>query len=180
MALIRWEPFREIELLRRQMDQIFSEMATASRGNEEISQSIGAVWVPAAELHDNGSSLLLRVEIPGVEAKDLDVQVTQEAVSISGEHRYQKRSESKGNVRSEFRYGKFTRVIPLPNKVQNQQVQADLKDGILNLTLPKLEQEQNKVFKVNLGQAQGATSAIEAGNGNGQSNTISEQSIQTV
>ncbi|MHC5731394.1 MAG: Hsp20/alpha crystallin family protein, partial [Nostoc sp.] len=122
---IRWEPFREIELLRRQMDQIFSEMATASRGNEEISQSIGAAWVPAAELHDNGSSLLLRVEIPGVEAKDLDVQVTQEAVSISGEHRYQKRSESKGNVRAEFRYGKFTREIPLTNKVQNKQVQAD-------------------------------------------------------
>jgi HSP20 family protein len=178
MALIRWEPFREIELLRRQMDQIFSEMATASRGNEEISQSIGAAWVPAAELHDNGSSLLLRVEIPGVEAKDLDVQVTQEAVSISGEHRYQKRSQSKGNVRSEFRYGKFTRVIPLPNKVQNQQVQADLKDGILNLTLPKLEQEQNKVFKVNLGQAQGATSAIEAGNGQDLRNTIPSKAFK--
>ncbi|MEH2079484.1 MAG: Hsp20/alpha crystallin family protein [Nostoc sp.] len=110
--------------------------------------------------------MLLRVEIPGVEAKDLDVEVTQDAVSIAGEHRYEKHSQSKAKVHSEFRYGNFTRVIPLPTKVQNQQVKADLKDGILILTLPKLEQEQSKVFKVNLGQSQSAIASIEAGNGN--------------
>ncbi|MBH8552957.1 Hsp20/alpha crystallin family protein [Nostocaceae cyanobacterium CENA357] len=167
MALIRWEPFREMEILRRQMDQLFSDLTAAEqRGNSDVSSSQRTTWVPAVELHDNGSELLLRVEIPGLEGKDLDIQVTQDAVSIAGEHRYEKRSQSNGKVHSEFRYGNFSRVIPLPCKVQNQQVKADLKDGILNLTLPKLEQEQNKVFKVNLGQSQAAT-AIEAGNSNG-------------
>ncbi len=179
MALIRWEPFREMDILRRQMDQLFSELTAAEqRGNSDISSSQRTAWVPAAELHDNGSELLLRVEIPGVEGKDLDVQVTQEAVSIAGEHRYEKRSQSNGKVHSEFRYGNFNRVIPLPSKVQNQQVKADLKDGILTLTLPKLEQEQNKVFKVNLGESQPATTAIEAGNNHGESNTTSERSLQ--
>ena len=165
MALIRWEPFREMEILRRQMDQLFSDLTVAERGNSEISASPRTAWAPAVELHDNGSELLLRVEIPGVEAKDLDVQVTQDAVSIAGEHRYEKNSQSKDKVHSEFRYGKFARVIPLPTKVQNQQVKADLKDGILILTLPKLEQEQSKVFKVNLGQSQSSTASIEAGSG---------------
>ncbi|WP_292746305.1 Hsp20/alpha crystallin family protein [Nostoc sp. NMS4] len=123
--------------------------------------------------------MLLRVEIPGVEGKDLDIQVTQDAVSIAGEHRYEKHSQSNSKVHSEFRYGKFARVIPLPTKVQNQKVKADLKDGILILTLPKLEQEQSKVFKVNLDQSQSATASMQAGNGNTQSNITSQQSLQT-
>ncbi|MEH1912555.1 MAG: Hsp20/alpha crystallin family protein [Nostoc sp.] len=174
MAFIRWEPLREMEILRRQMDQLFSELTAAERGNSEISPSPRTAWVPAVELSDNGSELLLRVEIPGVEGKDLDVQVTQDAVSIAGEHRYEKHSQSNAKVHSEFRYGNFTRVIALPTKVQNQQVKADLKDGILILTLPKLEQEQSKVFKVNLGQSESATASIEAGNANTQSNIISQ------
>ncbi|MEH2382851.1 MAG: Hsp20/alpha crystallin family protein [Nostoc sp.] len=174
MAFIRWEPLREMEILRRQMDQLFSELTAAERGNSEISPSPRTAWVPAVELSDNGSELLLRVEIPGVEGKDLDVQVTQDAVSIAGEHRYEKHSQSNAKVHSEFRYGNFTRVIALPTKVQNQQVKADLKDGILILTLPKLEQEQSKVFKVNLGQSQSATASIEADNGNTQPNIISQ------
>jgi HSP20 family protein len=179
MALIRWEPFREIDLMRRQMDQLFSELAAANRGESDSYSLERTAWVPAVELQDNGSELLLRAEIPGVEGKDLDIQVTQDAVSITGEHRYENRSESNGNIRSEFRYGRFQRVIPLPAKVQNQQVKADLKDGILTLNLPKLGLEQNKVFRVNLGQSQTATSAIEAGNGNGQPDNTSQQSLET-
>jgi len=187
MALIRWEPFREMEMLRRQMNQLFYDLAEANRGESDISQSTRTAWVPAVEIQDNGSELLLRAEIPGVEGKDLDIQVMQNAVSIAGEHRYENRSESNGNIRSEFRYGSFQRVIPLPAKVQNQQVKADLKDGILTLTLPKLQEEQNKVFKVNIGQSQGAAASIEAGNGNGHdtalgsgnNNAASEQSVET-
>ncbi len=167
MALIRWEPFREMEMLRRQMDQLFSDLAQANRG------------IPAVELQDTGSELLLRAEVPGVDGKDLNVQVTQDAVSIAGEHRYENRSESQGQFRSEFRYGSFQRVIPLPAKVQNQQVKADLKDGILNLTLPKLEQEQNRVVRVNLGQSQAAAASIEAGNSNGHTNTESDPTVTT-
>lgn len=170
---MRWEPFREVEILRRQMNQLFYNLAEANRGGSDISQSAQTAWVPAVEIHENGSELLLRAEIPGVEGKDLDIQVTQDAVSIAGEHRYEKKSESNGNIRSEFRYGSFQRVISLPTKVQNQQVKADLKDGILTLTLPKPQQEQNKVFKVNLGQSQDATAFIEAANSDGNTNTAS-------
>lgn len=179
MALIRWEPFREMELLRRQMDQLFSEMTADERSNSDISPAPRTAWVPAVELYDHGSKLQLRAEIPGVEGKDLDVQVTQDAVSIAGEHHYQQSAKSTGNLRSEFRYGKFQRIIPLPSKVQHQQVQADLKDGILTLTLPKLEPERNKVFKVNFAPSQTAATTIESSHSQGQPETRLEASNQT-
>jgi HSP20 family protein len=94
----------------------------------------------------------LKLEVPGIEAKDLDVQVTENAVSISGERREETKTEENGVTKSEFHYGKFHRVIPLPARIQNTQVQAEYKDGILSLTLPKSEEEKNKVVKVNLEQ----------------------------
>jgi len=151
MALVRWQsPFQEMETLRRQMDQIFGEMAGANREAQ-------ITWKPAIELKDTEENLILRAEIPGVEGKDLDIQVTREAVAISGEHRYEKKAEDKGYIRSEFRYGKFQRVIALPVAVQNEQVQAQFKDGILTLTLPKVTAARHKVVKVNLADNAAAT-----------------------
>jgi len=144
MALVRWAPFREIELLQREMNQLFDTLSDTGR-------VANGGFVPAAEIHETPEAVHLRVEIPGMEVKDLDVQVTADAVSIGGERRSETRTEEKGMVRSEFRYGKFNRVIPLPVRVQNNKVEAEYKDGILNLTMPKVEQEQNKVVKVNLG-----------------------------
>ena len=69
---------------------------------------------------------------------------------IAGKRKSETKSEENGKTRSEFRYGKFKRVIPLPARIQNTNVTADYKDGILNLTLPKSEEEKNKVVKVNL------------------------------
>ncbi|GAA6621298.1 hypothetical protein NUACC26_071180 [Scytonema sp. NUACC26] len=106
--------------------------------------------VPAVELHETEDAIHLKVEIPGMEAKDLDVQVTENTVSISGERRSETKIEEKGVTRSEFHYGKIKRVIPLPTRIQNNNVTAEYKDGILNLTLLKTEQEKNKVVKVNL------------------------------
>ncbi len=146
MALIRWEPFREVESLQQEMNQLFNSLAprTEGRGN-------GAAFMPAVEMQETPEAVHLRLEIPGMEAKDLDVQVTAEAVSVSGERKSEKKTEEKGMTRSEFRYGRFQRIIPLSTKVKNDQVQADYKDGILHLHLPKADAEKNKVFKVNLG-----------------------------
>jgi HSP20 family protein len=146
MALIRWQPFQEIETLRRQMDQMFDEVVGSER-QSAIS------WKPAIELQDTEDNLVLRAEIPGVDGKDINVQVTREAVAISGEHRFEKKTEEKGFFRSEFRYGNFQRVIPLPVAIQNEQVKADFKDGILTLTLPKVTEARRTVVKLNLGDS---------------------------
>lgn len=159
MALIRWQPFREVEMLRLQFDDLFDELAGSNRENE-------LAWMPAVELQDSDSNLILRAQIPGIEAKDLDIQVTREAVSIAGEHRYEKKAEDKGLFRSEFRYGKFQRTIPLPVQIQNDKVQANFKDGVLTLTLPKVEEAQRRVVRINLGESN--QQSLSGGNGSTQ------------
>jgi HSP20 family protein len=79
--------------------------------------------------------------------------VTEDTVYISGERKQETKTEDKGTTKSEFYYGKFQRVIPLPARVKNAHVTADYQDGILKLTLPKLEAEKTKVVKINLEQA---------------------------
>ena len=148
MALVRWNPWREMATLQQQMNRLFDETLVPATGWER-----SLVRVPAAEMEETQDAIHLKLEVPGIEAKDLDVQVTENAVSISGERKEETKTEENGVTKSEFHYGKFQRVIPLPARIQNTQVQAEYKDGILNLTLPKSEEEKNKVVKVNLEQA---------------------------
>ena len=144
MSLVRWEPFREMETLQRQMNRLFDDFhATASPLD-------GGTFVPAAELHETADALHLKLEVPGLSPEDIDVQVMAEAVAITGERRTETKTEEKGMTRSEFRYGKFRRVIPLPIRIQNDKVEAEYKNGILNLNLPKAEEEKNRVVKVNV------------------------------
>ena len=145
MALIRWEPFREIESLQQEMNRLFDTL-TPTRNNEWAGS-----FIPPAEMHEDPEAIHLKLEVPGMESKDLDIHVTAEAVAISGDRKSETRTEEKGVTRSEFRYGKFQRVIPLPTRIQNDKVQAEYKNGVLNLTLPKAEEEKTKVVKVNLG-----------------------------
>jgi len=148
MALVRWNPWQEMNSLQRQMNSLFDDMLVPTTVVER-----NFTRVPAAELQETADALHLKLELPGIEAKDLDVQVTQNAISIKGERKSETKTEEKGVTRSEFHYGKFQRVIPLPTRIQNTNVTAEYKDGILNLTLPKAEEEKNKVVKVNLDQA---------------------------
>lgn len=154
MALIRWQPFQEVDTLHRQMDRIFNDLYRVER-NSQIA------WQPAIELQNTDETIILKAEIPGVEGKDLDVRVTREAVAISGEHRYEKKAQENGLFRSEFRYGQFQRVIPLPSAVQNDRVQADFTNGILTLTLPKVEAANKRVVKINLVEQPAAAIAAD-------------------
>ncbi|MCS6782053.1 MAG: Hsp20/alpha crystallin family protein [Gloeomargarita sp. SKYBB_i_bin120] len=152
MALVRWvDPFRELEVMRRQMDRLFDEML---RFDRDTQASRGVDWIPAVELQDTPDALILKAEIPGVKKEDLDVSVTREAVQIAGEHRFEKREESQGAVRTELRYGRFQRVIPLPVPVAHDQTKAEYRDGILTLTLPKAPEVRTQVFKPQLTEAQ--------------------------
>lgn len=143
MPLIRWRPFHEIEILHRQMDRIFDEMLGL---NHEITTK----RKPPIELKDTNEYLILRAEIPGVEDKDLEVQVARQAVSIAGETQYEPKGEDRGYWCSELRYGKFQRLISLPVPVKNEEVKAEFKNGILTLMLPKVDEVKSKFVKINL------------------------------
>jgi len=132
------------------MDHMFDELIGSERQS-------ATSWQPAIELQDTEDNLMLRAEIPGVDGKDIDIHV-REAV-VSGEHRFEKKTQEKGFFRSEFRY--FQRVIPLPVPIQNEQVKAEFKNGVLTLTLPKVTEARRTVVKLNLADS---TDAVEASN----------------
>ncbi|KAF3886786.1 MULTISPECIES: Hsp20/alpha crystallin family protein [Nostocales] len=140
MALLRYNPWQELNAIQRLFE------------DTRVPFERDLVKVPAAELTQTEDAVHLKLELPGIDAKDLDIQVTENTVSISGERKSEAKTEDKGTTRTEFHYGKFQRVIPLRVKIQNTDVKAEYKDGILNLTLPKKEEEKNKVVKVNLEQ----------------------------
>lgn len=143
MVLVRWQPFQEMEHLRRQMDRMFDELTG-------FNQEMQTTWTPAVEMEIKDEYVILRAAVPGIEGKDLDVKVARDAVAIAGENRYEHKTEDKGYFRSEFRYGKFYRTINLPVPVENDKVEAEFKNGILTLTIPKAEEARNKVVKVNV------------------------------
>ncbi len=144
MALVRrFSPLTEIDTLHRQMNRLLDEITTWDNFNQDLIK-------PAVELFDNENHLTLRLVVPGINKKDLDISVTREQVKISGEYHRNQENKDKGYYVSEFNYGKFERIIQLPVAIQNEQVTADYTDGILTLNLPKVEEVKNKVFKVNL------------------------------
>jgi HSP20 family protein len=154
MALIRWQPFREVDELQREMNRFFDVLIPReSIANGE--KTLGR-FVPSAELIDTPEAVNLKLEIPGIDPNKIDIEVTADSVSIRGERKSENKTEEKGVTRTEFRYGEFYRVIPLPVQVKNTHVKATYKDGILFLDLPKVAEEQNRVVKV----------AITAGEGN--------------
>ncbi|MBR8837542.1 MAG: Hsp20/alpha crystallin family protein [Stigonema ocellatum SAG 48.90 = DSM 106950] len=148
MMLLRYNPGQEFNTIQDVINGLLdSTLASVTVGERPFTR------VPAAEINETADAIHLKLEVPGIEAKDLDVQVTENSVTISGDRSTETKTEDKGVTRSEFHYGKFQRVIPLNAKIQNTNVTAEYKDGILNLTLPKKEEEKNKVVKVNLEQA---------------------------
>ena len=144
MTLVRWDPFREIDEIQREMNRMFDRLIPRT------TEADGFAFMPAVEMHDDPETITLKLELPGLNPNDLDIQATAEAVSITGERRFEKRSEDKGVTRTEFRYGRFQRVIPLPNRIKHDQVKAEYKDGILTLTLPKADSEKAQVVKVSV------------------------------
>jgi HSP20 family protein len=138
-----WEPFHELESLRREMDRMFGRLMPISDGGKN-----GLTFMPSAEMDETDTEVHLKLEVPGLDAKDLDVEVTTDAVSVKGERKTEVESESEGTVRSEFHYGRFERVIPMPCEIQPDQVEAEYNKGVLTLTLPKAAEESRKSVKV--------------------------------
>ena len=152
MTLSRWQPFRELSTMRKQMDRLFEDMLSVGNDDWMGLHSIGGMWTPAVEIEEKEEELLLKAEIPGLNAEDLEVEVSEDRVIISGEHKEEKKTEDKEKnyFHSEFHYGRFERVIPLPLAIKTDEIKSDFQKGVLTLTLPKLKDAPKKSVKVKL------------------------------
>ncbi|MEM6427533.1 MAG: Hsp20/alpha crystallin family protein [Cyanobacteria bacterium P01_H01_bin.119] len=157
MIVRYWEPLQEMNTLRRQIDRVF----------DDLSQPVRAVtaFTPALKLVDQGDEFVLTVYLPGIDAAGVDVQATREAVTLSGDRVQTETAEGETVLINEVRYGSFKRTVTLPVAIQNDKVSAAVDNGVLTLTLPKVEAARNTVVKINLAQPQLAeqTDAIADG-----------------
>lgn len=149
MSIVHWQPLRDFDTIRQQINHLFDELMHTS-GNEGLIPKVNMSLNPAIELTETDTDIILKAELPGMEAKDLDVEVSKDAVAIAGEYRREQHAQDKDFIRSEFRYGQFHRIIPLPISVKNDQVKAEFKNGILMLIIPKVESTTRNVVKVDL------------------------------
>jgi HSP20 family protein len=147
MSLILYNPLREIDSFQRQMNQLFDEVfvPTERHGDRQVLS-------PKAELTETGEAYVLKLELPGITPEHLDIQATREAITVSGDRQDTHSTEKDGVRRTEFSYGAFRRVIPVPGAIKNTEVKANYEAGILTLTLPKVEEAKNEVVKVQLSQ----------------------------
>jgi HSP20 family protein len=143
MALIRWEPSESLAALRREMDRLFEDFL---RGPLHVGE-LGALG-PAVEIADTKDTVVVKALVPGVSREDLQVNVTDNSLTLKGEVKEEEKKEDKHYYRREFRYGTFSRTITLPTTVQSDKATAQLKDGVLEVTIPKSEKAKVKEIPI--------------------------------
>ncbi len=150
MSIIKWQPLEELDALRHQINRLFDNIGHEELGLGLFPKMQETHWIPAIELQETETDLVLKVQVPGIEPEKLDVQVSENAVFLTGEYQEQKKANDKGFMKSEFHYGQFKRVIPLPLAIQRDHVQAAMVDGLLTITMPKAQSAIPNVVKVPL------------------------------
>lgn len=103
------------------------------------------VWQPAVDIYEEGKQWVVKADIPGVEPKDIDVQVTDDGLKIAAETVSEEKTEDKGYYRSERRFGAFRRFIPLPAEVDPERVKANFRNGVLEVRMPKSESSTRRI-----------------------------------
>ena len=147
-VLTRWDPFRELTTLQNRMSRLFEEQYGSGR---EDSLTTGA-FVPAVDIYEDEHTIQLKLEVPGIEEKDLDVKVENNVLTVSGERKFEKEEKEENFRRVERRYGSFSRSFTLPNSVNAEDVKADYSNGVLKITLGKRAEAKPKQIKVNIGE----------------------------
>ncbi len=151
MTLItRWDPFRELSALQDRVNRLFQESTGA--GSENSLLTAGA-FVPAVDVYEDEHDLRLKLEVPVIEEKDLDIHIENNVLTVRGERKFEKEEKEENFHRIERRYGSFARSFSLPNTVDQEKVSADYKNGVLTVILAKRAEAKPKQIKVNVGQS---------------------------
>ncbi|HEU5457767.1 MAG TPA: Hsp20/alpha crystallin family protein [Terracidiphilus sp.] len=146
MAISRWDPFRDVMALQNRFNSLFREM-----GDGEAPLTT-ASFVPAVDIYEDDSKVVLKLEVPGIEEKDLDVSVENHTLTVKGERKLEKEEKEENFHRIERRYGNFYRAFTLPSTVDTENVAANYNAGVLKLELKKKPEAQPKQIKVNTGK----------------------------
>jgi HSP20 family protein len=149
--LTRWEPFREFSTMQdrmNRMNRLFRE-SYSPEGPEEALTTTS--YAPPVDIYEDEHNITLKLEVPGIDEKDIDVQIQNTTLTVHGERKIEKEEKEENFRRVERQYGEFTRSFTLPSSVDPGQVSANYDKGVLKINLAKKAEAKPKQIKVNVG-----------------------------
>jgi len=145
MAIVRWEPFRDLLTTQDRFNRLFNQTFSQVFGEEEARQG---TWAPAVDIYETDQNLVMKADLPGVDPKDVEVRVENNTLYLKGQRKFENEVKEENYHRIERSYGAFTRTFTLPGTIDADKVVAEYKDGMLTLTMPKREEAKPKTIKI--------------------------------
>ncbi len=158
MAVVRWDPIREIDSLQGEMNRLFSSFfdsppAHAGAGNGSAARR----WLPAMDLVETGEHFVLKADLPGMTEADVNIELEKNVLTISGERKAEREEQHKGYYRLERASGAFSRALTLPDGVDADAVAATFDNGVLEVRIPKPVQAKPRRVQIGVGGAEPRT-----------------------
>ena len=148
--LTRWEPLREFSTMQDRMNRLFRESYNPEGPEDALTTTS---FAPPVDIYEDEHNISLKLEVPGIEEKDIDVRIDDHTLTVHGERKFEKEEKEENFRRVERQYGSFTRSFTLPSSVDVGHVSADYNQGVLKITLAKKAEAKPKQIKVNVGAA---------------------------
>lgn len=139
-----WSPMREVTSLHEAIDRLFEENWPMTSSNKTTS------LIPKVDVFEKGSNIIVKADLPGIKEEDLSIEVGDEMVTISGERKNESETKDKNYFRKEVNIGSFSRTVPLPSRVNKEKAEAEIKNGILTVSLNKKAKTLPKVTKIKI------------------------------
>lgn len=156
MAVVRWEPFRELTALQAEVNRLFSRAGGGDVGERQS-------WTPSIDVIETEDAIKLKAELAGMDPKDINIEVQDNVLTVSGERRFEEEVKEDKYYRIERRYGSFGRSISLPQTVDENGIEAKYDNGVLEVVIPKAEVVKPKRIAVSIGHNEPQT--LEAAGG---------------
>ena len=149
MTLIRWEPVAELNTIQNEMNRLFNNFFDTPTGRSGSGTT--RRWFPAMDLIETADTYILRADLPGLSDEDVNVQLEDNVLTISGQRNAEPQTEQQGYHRLERAFGEFSRSLTLPKGVDPDSVQAHFDRGVLEIAIPKPEQKKPRQVRIKLG-----------------------------
>jgi HSP20 family protein len=145
MAVVRWDPFRDLGMLQDRMNRLFDDAGRGWRSDEPAATTS---WSPSVDIFETEGEIVVKAELPGTDRKDITLHLENNVLTLRGERRFEKETKEENYHRIERAYGNFSRSFSIPATVDEETIRADYKDGVLKIVLPKKEQAKPKQIKI--------------------------------
>ena len=146
MAVVRWDPFRDLNVLQDRMNRLFEDAGRGWRGNEEPAAT--TTWSPAVDIFETEGEIVVKAELPGMDRNDITLNLEKNVLTLKGDRKLEKETKDDNYHRIERSYGSFSRAFSIPATVDEEKISADYKEGVLKIVLPKREQAKPKQIRI--------------------------------